>query len=108
MNWPDLIIGLIGGGGITTVVVALINKKKSPYDLYTEFIQTQREWMERVEADLTKERQDSMEKTYIITQTRLCEAKISNPKVKCPVDEANDARLKNKCRICHEQTQSGN
>jgi len=107
VNWTELLIGLIGGGGITTVVVALINKKKSPYDLYTEFIQTQREWMERVEADLSKERQDSMEKTYIITQTRLCEAKRTNPNMECPVDAANDRRLKDKCRIC-EKTQSEN
>ena len=100
MDWIDLLIGLVGGGGITTVITSLISKKKSPYDLYTEFIQTQREWMERTSQELEREKVDSAEKSYIIARTRLCEVKRKHPDVECPVDAANDDRLRHKCKEC--------
>lgn len=103
MSWLELVLGLVGGGGITTIITAAISKKKSPYDLYTEFIQTQREWMERTEAELRMEKADSAEKSYIIARSRLCEVKRTNPDVQCPVDEANDVRLRGKCKVCHEK-----
>lgn len=103
MNWTDIIIAVVsalGGGGIWQVVKSNIDKKKTPYDMVVELLQEQKRFYEERNADFEREKLDSAEKSSVIMQTRLCRYKYTDPDIVCPVDEANDIRLKNRCDRC--------
>jgi len=102
MEWLTILLSAVGGGGITTVIVALINKKKTPYDMLMEMLSEQKKFYESKNAEFENEKTESAHKSYIIAQTRLCKAKRENPEITCPVDAANDERLRAKCNDCQK------
>jgi len=106
MDWSTIVIALIGaasGGGIWGVVQAKINKKKSPYDMLSEILVEQRKFYAEKNEELKAEKEDSAEKSFVIAQSRLCRAKVENPNIVCPVESANDVRLKSKCNGCEHK-----
>ena len=48
-------------------------------------------------ADYEREKLDSAEKSSVIMQSNFCKHKYKDPDIVCPVDIANDERLKNRC-----------
>ena len=48
-------------------------------------------------ADFEREKLDSAEKSSVIMQSHFCKHKYTDPNVVCPVDLANDERLKKRC-----------
>ena len=48
-------------------------------------------------ADYEREKLDSAEKSSVIMQSHFCKHKYTDPNVVCPVDLANDERLKKRC-----------
>lgn len=104
MDWMSIVstaIGaLLGGGGIFGVLIARENKKKTPYDMVVEMLQEQKRFYADRNAEFEKERMESQEKTVVINATHNCQYKYKNPDIKCPVDEANDERLRKQCSGC--------
>lgn len=99
-NIITAIVAAISGGGIWGVIQTKVSKRKSPYDMMCEMLQEQKKFYAEKNGELEKEKQDSREKSYIIAQTRLCKAKVKDPSIICPVEDANDDRLKTKCQKC--------
>ena len=98
--WLDLAkiaAGILTGGGLWAVIKARVDKKKTPYDMFMELLTEQKKFYEQRNADYEREKLDSAEKSSVIMQSQFCQHKYSNPDVKCPVDAANDKRLKNRC-----------
>lgn len=100
MDWTSIIIGCIGGGGIWAVVRAIIDKRKSPYDMLRDLLAEQKKFYQERNADYEREKLDSAEKSSVIMQSHFCQYKYTDPNVVCPVDVANDARLKKRCERC--------
>lgn len=99
-DWTSLGIGLFGGGGIWAVVRSIIDKRKSPYDMLCELLQEQKRFYEERNADYEREKLDSAEKSSVIMQSHFCKHKYTDPNIVCPVDVANDERLKKRCNRC--------
>ena len=98
--WLDLAkiaAGVLTGGGLWAVIKARVDKKKTPYDMFMELMNEQKRFYEQRNADYEREKLDSAEKSSVIMQSQFCQHKYSNPDVKCPVDAANDIRLKKRC-----------
>ena len=51
-------------------------------------------------ADYEREKLDSAEKSSVIMQSHFCKHKYTDPNIICPVDVANDERLKKRCDRC--------
>ena len=103
MDWTTIItavISFLGGGGLWAVIKARVDKKKTPYDMLLEMMTEQKKYYAEKNAEFEKEKRDSAEKSYILAQTRKCKHRFTDPSVTCPVDEANEARLQNKCNGC--------
>lgn len=103
MNWTDILIGVIGifaGAGFWGVIKAVVDKKKTPYDMLRDLLAEQREFLEEKEAELRKEKLESAEKSVVISKSQFCKHKYTDPNVVCPVDEANIHRLENRCTRC--------
>lgn len=103
MNWSDIIIAVVsalGGGGIWQVVKSQVDKRKTPYDMVIDLLQEQKKFYEERNADYERESRDSAEKSSVIMQSNKCAYKYTSPKIRCPVDEANEQRLKNRCSRC--------
>ena len=99
-DWLSLGIGIFGGGGIWAVVRSVIDKRKSPYDMLCELLQEQKRFYVERNADYEREKLDSAEKSSVIMQSHFCKHKYTDPNVVCPVDVANDERLKKRCNRC--------
>lgn len=102
-DWNGIVIGLIGifaGGGIWTVLKAREDKKKTPYDMLMEMLAEQKRFYTERNAEFEREKLISAEKSAVIMKTHNCKHRFDNPDIVCPVDEANDARLKNNCARC--------
>ena len=98
--WLDLAkiaAGILTGGGLWAVIKARVDKKKTPYDMFMELLNEQKRFYEQRNADYEREKLDSAEKSSVIMQSQFCQHKYSNPEIKCPVDAANDVRLKKRC-----------
>lgn len=98
--WLDLAkiaAGILTGGGLWAVIKARVDKKKTPYDMFMELMNEQKRFYEQRNADYEREKLDSAEKSSVIMQSQFCQHKYSNPEIKCPVDAANDTRLKKRC-----------
>jgi hypothetical protein len=91
---------LTGGGGIWAWLTSREGKKKTPYDMMVEMLEEQRKFYHERNADYERERLDSAEKSAVIQQTHKCRLKYTNPDAACPVDAANEERLKNRCDRC--------
>lgn len=103
MNWTDILIGVIGifaGAGFWGVIKAVVDKKKTPYDMLRDLLAEQREFLEEKEAELRKEKLDSAEKSVVISKSQFCQHKYTDPSIVCPVDTANVDRLEHKCSRC--------
>ena len=99
-DWTSIIIGCIGGGGIWAVIRAIIDKRKSPYDMLCELLEEQKRFYQERNADYEREKLDSAEKSSVIMQSHFCQHKYTDPNIVCPVDKANDERLKKRCERC--------
>ena len=103
MDWTTIIvsaISLFAGGGIWGVIKARIDKKKTPYDMLMEMIAEQKKFYAEKNAEYEREKKDSIQKSYILSQTRKCQHRFKDPAITCPVDEANESRLQSKCADC--------
>lgn len=89
--------GIITGGGLWAVIKARVDKKKTPYDMFMELLTEQKKFYEQRNADYEREKLDSAEKSSVIMQSHFCKHKYTDPNVVCPVDLANDERLKKRC-----------
>ena len=103
MDWTDILIGFLGifaGGGIWGVIRAKVERQKTPYDMLRELLMEQKRFYEERNAEYEREKLDSAEKSSVIMQSHFCKHKYTDPNVVCPVDVANDERLKKRCNRC--------
>ena len=104
MEWGEIIVAALGGGtlltGILEIVKAKIDKKKTPYDMLMTLLAEQKKFYQERNADYEREKLDSAEKSSVIMQSHFCKHKYSDPKIVCPVDKANDERLRKRCDRC--------
>ena len=101
--WLDLAkvaAGILTGGGLWAAIKARIDKKKTPYDMFMELLSEQKKFYEQRNADYEREKLDSAEKSSVIMQSHFCKHKYTDPNIVCPVDVANDERLKKRCDRC--------
>lgn len=98
--WLDVIkvaAGILTGGGLWSWIKAREDKRKTPYDMFRDLLAEQKKFYEERNADYEREKLDSAEKSSVIMQSHFCKHKYTNPEIVCPVDVANDARLKKRC-----------
>ena len=104
MDWTQIIVATLGGGTVLTglfeLIKAKIDKKKTPYDMLMGMLEEQKKFYQERNADYEREKLDSAEKSSVIMQSHFCAWKYKDPGVVCPVDKANDTRLKNRCERC--------
>lgn len=88
---------LTGAGGLFAIVKVREEKRKTPYDMFMELLTEQKKFYEQRNTDYEREKLDSAEKSSVIMQSHFCKHKFTDPNVVCPVDMANDVRLKRRC-----------
>ena len=91
---------IVAGAGFWSWIKAREDKKKTPYDMFMELLTEQKKFYEQRNADYEREKLDSAEKSSVIMQSHFCKHKYTDPNIVCPVDKANDERLKNRCKRC--------
>ena len=91
---------LLAGGGLWAWIKAREDKRKTPYDMLRDLLDEQKKFYEQRNADYERERLDSAEKSAVIMKSGRCQHRFRDPDVKCPVDEANEVRLENRCKRC--------
>ena len=100
-SWIELakvIAGVLtGAGGAFAYFKVKAEKKKTPYDMFMGLLDEMKTFYAQRNADYEREKLDSAEKSSVIMQSQFCQHKYSNPEIKCPVDAANDVRLKKRC-----------
>ena len=89
--------GVLTGGGLWAWIKAREDKRKTPCDMFRELLAEQKRFYEERNADYEREKLDSAEKSSVIMQSHFCKHKYSDPNIVCPVDTANDERLKKRC-----------
>lgn len=94
------IVSVLAGGGLWSWIKAREDKKKTPYDMFMELMNEQKRFYEERNAEYEREKLDSAEKSSVIMQSHFCKHKYSDPNIVCPVDKANDERLKKRCERC--------
>lgn len=107
--WVTIVTGIftfLAGGGLWSWIKAKEDKKKTPYDMFMELLNEQKKFYEERNADYQREKLDSAEKSSVIMQSQFCQHKYSDPNVKCPVDAANDVRLKKRCERCEHNKEN--
>lgn len=95
-----LVVAFLGGGGLWAWIKAREDKRKTPYDMLQELLVEQKKFYEERNADYEREKLDSAEKSSVIMQSHFCKHKYKDPNIICPVDVANDNRLKERCARC--------
>ena len=101
LDWTKIILAIITTvGGIWVVIKAIIDKKKTPYDMLMELLREMKKLYESRNVDYEREKLDSAEKSSVIMQSHFCKHKYKDPDIVCPVDVANDERLKKRCNRC--------
>lgn len=88
---------LTGAGGVFAIVKARAEKKKTPYDMFMGLLEEMKTFYAQRNADYEREKLDSAEKSSVIMQSHFCKHKYTDPNIVCPVDKANDERLKKRC-----------
>ena len=109
--WITVITGAVSfltGGGLWAWIKAKEEKRKTPYDMFMELLSEQKKFYEQRNADYEREKLDSAEKSSVIMQSHFCKHKYTDPNVVCPVDVANDKRLKERCNRCGYSQQNEN
>ncbi len=89
--------GVLTGGGLWAWIKAREDKRKTPYDMFRDLLTEQKRFYEQRNQDYEREKLDSAEKSSVIMQSHFCRHKFSDPDIICPVDKANDERLKGRC-----------
>ena len=92
-----LVGAVLAGAGFWAWIKAREDKRKTPYDMFRDLLVEQKKFYEQRNADYEQEKLDSAEKSSVIMQSQFCQHKYTNPEIKCPVDAANDIRLKKRC-----------
>lgn len=104
MDWTTIVVSALGGGTVITGVLEIIKtrveKKKTPYDMLMDMLAEQKKFYQERNADYEREKLDSAEKSSVIMQSHFCKHKYTDPNIVCPVDKANDERLKKRCDRC--------
>lgn len=98
--WVTIVTGVLAifaGAGFWAWIKAREDKRKTPYDMFRDLLAEQKKFYEERNADYEREKLDSAEKSAVIMQSQFCEHKYTNPDIHCPVDKANDKRLKDRC-----------
>lgn len=104
-----IVAGLLtGAGGVFAYFKIWAEKKKTPYDMFMELLAETKKFYEQRNADYEREKLDSAEKSSVIMQSHFCKHKFTDPNVVCPVDKANDERLKKRCERINCPYQEGN
>lgn len=91
---------LTGAGGVFAYFKARAEKKKTPYDMFMGLLEEMKTFYAQRNADYEREKLDSAEKSSVIMQSHFCKHKYTDPNIVCPVDVANDKRLKERCHRC--------
>lgn len=111
MDWTTILISVLGGGGAGAGLLELIRaktpKRKSAYDMMMEMLEEQRRFYAEKNAELDREKRDSACKSAVIQQTAYCKHKFKDPTIACPVDKANEDRLRSRCDECDYQPVGG-
>lgn len=68
--------------------------------MFMELMAEQKKFYQQRNADYEREKLDSAEKSSVIMQSHFCKHKYTDPNIICPVDVANDKRLKERCTRC--------
>lgn len=89
--------GVLTGGGLWAWIKAREDKRKTPYDMFRDLLTEQKRFYEQRNQDYEREKLDSAEKSSVIMQSHFCGYKFKDPDIICPVDKANDKRLKGRC-----------
>lgn len=99
---------LTGTGGAFAYFKVRLERRKTPYDMFMELLSEQKKFYEQRNADYEREKLDSAEKSSVIMQSHFCKHKYTDPNIVCPVDVANDKRLKERCHRCgyNQETES--
>ena len=92
-----LAVVFLGGGGLWAWIKAREDKRKTPYDMFRDLLAEQTKFYKERNDDYEREKLDSAEKSSVIAQSNFCKHKYKDPNIVCPVDKANDARLKKRC-----------
>lgn len=103
IDWTSIVIAFLGifaGGGIWGIFRIREEKRKTPYDMLRELLEEQKRFYEERNLDFEREKLDSAEKSSVIMQSHFCKHKYTDPNLVCPVDVANDERLKKRCNRC--------
>lgn len=103
-----LVVAFLGGGGLWAWIKAREDKRKTPYDMFRDLLAEQKKFYEERNADYEREKLDSAEKSSVIMQSHFCKHKYSDPNIVCPVDVANDKRLKERCNRCGYNQKTSN
>lgn len=104
MDITEILTSALGGGAVLTGIVEIvktkIEKKMTPYDMFMGLMKKQTEYIDNMKSDLEKEKLDIAEKSSVIMQSHFCKHRFKDPSIICPVDEANDKRLHQRCVRC--------
>lgn len=107
--WVTILTGVLSiltGAGFWGWIRSREDKKKTPYDMFMELLKEQKKFYEARNVDYEREKLDSAEKSSVIMQSHFCKHKYKDESIVCPVDVANDERLKKRCDRCgysHEE-----
>ena len=86
--------------GVVEIVKTVVDKKQTPYDMLKGVLEEMKKFYQERNADYEREKLDGAEKSSVIMQSHFCKHKYTNPDIVCPVDKANDERLKKRCERC--------
>lgn len=106
MDWNNIIIGILGiftGAGFWGVVKSALEKKKTPYDLFIQMVEEERKFYQMKNKEYEQKDIDSAEKSAVIAQSSNCFHRFKDPEIICPVEKANEMRLRKKCLHCELQ-----
>jgi len=91
---------LVGSGGLWAWVKAREDKRKTPYDMLMELLAEQKKYIQEMQEERNREKLDSAEKSAVLMVTHKCKHRFKDLETPCPVDEANEDRLKKRCERC--------
>lgn len=121
--WATIVISLIGGGGLTTIILALLGKIKTSHDkgldiskilcdMEDKLIQSNGQFkaycdetIERLKDDNAEIRNDKNEMKEVIAAANDCVALRDNPSFRCVVLDADRERYRRKvsCDNCRHK-----
>lgn len=100
------VLSIFAGAGFWSWVKAKEDKKETPYNMFMGLLTEMKTFYTQRNADFEREKLDSAEKSSVIMQSHFCKHKYTDPNIVCPVDVANDKRLKERCTRCGYKDQN--